>query len=352
MRVALLMVLGLDFDQSKQIVTVQSAAVNFVRRNAPLTLGLNISSLPSLTNMRTSEYNLDRDIPDLRDKVILITGGTNGLGRQALLALGKHNPKHLYFTGRDISRAQEIENELGREITTFIHCDHDSLSSVSEAARTFLKSETRLDVLVCNAGVMAIPPGLTKDGYEVQFGINHLSHALFVKLLLPILEGTGKDQGEARIVFVASLAAGHTPPEGVAFDALQTTQDNLGITAKWMRYGQSKLSNILYAAELARRCPWLTTTSLEPGTVWTSLISSLGLIDRIFLMIFTWWKQIPLQEGAHNTCWAATVNKNEIESGKMYKPVGERVPAMGYTEDGELAKKLWDWTQEQLKDYE
>lgn len=198
---------------------------------------------------------------------------------------------------------------------------------------------------------MAIPPALTKDGYEIQFGINHLSHALLIELLLPLLERTSKEHGEARMVSIASLAAEHTPTGGISFDAIRTTQADLGITAKWMRYGQSKLANVLYASELARQYPWLTTASLEPGTVWTGLLSNLGLLDRIFLTLVTWWKTVELHKGAYNTCWAATTERSNIDSGKFYKPVGVRVPAMGYTEDEELAQKLWVWTHDQLQQY-
>lgn len=285
--------------------------------------------------------------------VKLTFSGTSGLGRQAILTLSAYgNPSHIYFTGRNVENAKDLIEEVGSDKATFLECDHTSLESVRAVAHQLLSHTDRLDVLVSNAGVMAIPPRLTKDEYEIQFGINHLSHALFIKLLLPLLERTAKEQGEARMVSVASLAAAHTAPGGIAFDGLRTTQDDLGMTAKWIRYGQSKLANILYTWELAKRYPWLTTASLEPGTVWTGLLSNLGFLDRMFLRLLTWWKSYSLEEGAYNACWAATAEKSKIESGRFYTPVGVRAAAMAYTEDEALAKKLWDWTQEQLKDYD
>ena len=224
--------------------------------------------------------------------------------------------------------------------------------SIRNAASQFTSASKRLDILICNAGVMAIPPGLTEEGYEVQFGINHLSHALLTELLLPTLKSTAKEQGDARVIYVASLGASHTPPGGIAFDSLKSTQDNLGMTSKWMRYGQSKLANILYASELAKRHPWLTTASLEPGTVWTGLLSNLGWVDRIFLTAATWWKTVPLHEGAYNTCWAATTEKSEIENGKMYKPVGVKVEGIQYMDDEDLAGRLWAWTKKELEDFQ
>lgn len=267
------------------------------------------------------------------------------------MTLTKHNPAHIYFTGRSAENANAVIAQVGADNATFIQCDHASLKSVQAAANRLTALTQRLDVLVCNAGVMAIPPALTEDGYEIQFGINHLSHSILIKVLLPLLEKTSQTYGEARIISIASLAAEHTPSGGIAFDQLRTPQDNLGITAKWMRYGQSKLANILYAAELARRYPWLITAALEPGTVWTGLLTNLGLLDRISLTFATWWKTIELHEGAYNTCWAATAKKGEIESGGFYKPVGVRVTGLGRSEDEELARKLWDWTEDQLKDF-
>ncbi|KAF2467183.1 dehydrogenase with different specificitie [Lindgomyces ingoldianus] len=302
-----------------------------------------------------AHYNPDRDIPDLSGKVFFITGGTAGLGRQAVLNLCKHNPKHIYFTGRNTANASSLISEIeaiSPSKITFLNCDQSSLTSVSQAAKHFLVNEDRLDVLICNAGVMALPPSLTKDGYEAQFGINHVGHALFIKHLLPILEQTSQQHAEARIVSLASLGASHTTPGGIAFESLRTSQDFFGMTAKWMRYGQSKLANILYASELAMRYPSLTVVSLEPGTVWTGLISNLGWFDRLFIWLVTWWKTIDLHEGAYNTCWAATIAEKEIESGSMYQPVGDLVPASGYMKDEDLAGKLWEWTEEQLKPYE
>ncbi|ORY19795.1 dehydrogenase with different specificitie [Clohesyomyces aquaticus] len=296
-------------------------------------------------------FDPDQDILDLAGKTVFITGGTAGLGEQTVLALSKHNPKHIYFTGRNAARASSIISQvrtISKTEVTFLECDQSSLVSVSKAASQFLAKEDYLDILICNAGVMGIPAALTKDGYEIQFGINHISHALFVDMFLPSLEKSFQRSADARVIFVASLGATHTPPGGISFQTLKKKQENLGVTAKWMRYGQSKLANILYAYELAKRYPWLTTVSLEPGTVWTGLLSNLGWVDRMLLWMGTWWKTYALHEGAYNSCWAATAERKEIESGKMYQPVGVRVRSISYMEDSDLAAKLWEWTKEEL----
>jgi NAD(P)-dependent dehydrogenase (short-subunit alcohol dehydrogenase family) len=167
---------------------------------------------------------------------------------------------------------------------TFLETDHASLASVRSSAHTFLSAATRLDLLILNAGIMAVPPALTPDGYEVQFGVNHLSHALLVKLLLPTLRSTAQQPGsDVRVVAVASLAFSGHPSGGIRFDTLQTPQA-WWLGGAWQRYGQAKLANILYAAELARRHPYaeskITFLSIHPGTFNTHLITSLGVVNR------------------------------------------------------------------------
>lgn len=135
--------------------------------------------------------------------------GTNGLGKETILALAKHSPEHIYFTGRNSDSGKSIISDVKAAASspklTFIECNQLSLASVKNAAKEFLSASSRLDVLICNAGVMATGPALTEDGYENQVGINHVAHALLVKLLLPILHKTANKTGDIRILFLTSL---------------------------------------------------------------------------------------------------------------------------------------------------
>jgi NAD(P)-dependent dehydrogenase (short-subunit alcohol dehydrogenase family) len=145
--------------------------------------------------------------------------------------LAKHNPKHIYFTGRNSQAAEAViaESKGGSARVTFIACDLDSLSSVSEAAKNFLeKSGNQLDVLICNAGVMAVPPGVSKDGYEIQFAVNHLAHALLMKICLSALQKAADEKGDARIVSLTSLGFKSAPKAGIIFKDLKSSQKNLG----------------------------------------------------------------------------------------------------------------------------
>ncbi|KAM0803832.1 hypothetical protein BDR22DRAFT_923125 [Usnea florida] len=106
--------------------------------------------------------------------------------------------------------------------------------------------------LICNAGAMAIPPSTTQDGYENPFGINQFAHALLMKNLLPTLQRTTASHGDAHIIFVASEGFRMPPFGGIVFPQLRSPQ-NITILGRWLRYGQSKLANVVYASELAKR---------------------------------------------------------------------------------------------------
>jgi NAD(P)-dependent dehydrogenase (short-subunit alcohol dehydrogenase family) len=136
---------------------------------------------------------------------------------------------------------------------------------------------------------MALSPSLTTDGYEIQFGTNHVGHALLVKLLLLTLLSTAAlPNADVRVIFVASLAFSGHPRGSIVFKDLKTKQDTFLLrTGAWQRYGQSKLANILYAAEMARRYgdKGITAVSIHPGTFNTGLITSLGLANRAMIWI-------------------------------------------------------------------
>ena len=301
--------------------------------------------------------------------------GTAGVGREAILQFAKHNPKHIYFTGRNASSANSLITSLSTIFPnriTFIPCDQTSLSSVSQTAKTLLeKSGGQLDILVCNAGVMAIPTGVSKDGYEIQFAINHLAHALLIKLCLPALLKAREEKGDARIVILTSLAFKSTSKGGIIFKDMKSDQSNLGelnprnvykatcadinvgMTAKYLLYGQSKLANVLYASQLAKLYPKLTVTAVHPGLVaGTSLADHMGLVDKLILKVVCLpLPRITLPQGAYNILWAATSMDKNLRSGGVYEPVGKPVEHTKLSADQELGKKLCDWTEKTLSAY-
>jgi NAD(P)-dependent dehydrogenase (short-subunit alcohol dehydrogenase family) len=274
------------------------------------------------------------------------------LGKKSITILAEHNPAHIFFSGRDAKRASAAIDEIKAAVPdaqlTFIKCDLASLASVDEAGKQFNAASSRLDVLLCNAGIMATPAGLTKDGYEIQFGTNHLGHALLIKHLLPVMLRTAESHGDARIVCLTSTGFNNAPSGGIVFKDLRTTQDS-GMGSTWTRYGQSKLANLLYGAELAKRYPSISVAVVHPGVITTDLVGGLGMLNKALVYATNIGKMKTVDEGVQNQLWASTVGMKHLKSGSFYMPVGEPGKPSKYSKDGELSEELWNWTQKQLE---
>ncbi|KAI1075202.1 NAD(P)-binding protein [Whalleya microplaca] len=303
------------------------------------------------------EFDFDpiKDVPELTGKVILLTGGTSGLGASVVSHLAKRNPSRIYFTGRNDTAAKgvidEIRNSGSPTAVEFLKCDLASLETVKQVADTILARESRLDVLIANAGIMAKPAELTKDGYELHFGTNHLGHALLIRKLIPLLEKTASIPGsDVRIITVTSLAFVLAPrPHGIMFDELRTTQ-NYWILGPFVRYAQSKLANALYGQELARRYPSITTLVIDPGVSSTSLVESLPLRHKLIVWISNIGKFLKPEQGPLNCVWAVGVPKERIVSRQLYEPVGLRSSQFPpFQLEPDVGQRLWDWTDRELE---
>ncbi|EXJ61659.1 hypothetical protein A1O7_02088 [Cladophialophora yegresii CBS 114405] len=300
-----------------------------------------------------------QSIPSLSGRVFFITGGTAGLGAGTISLLAQHGPAHIYFSGRNARNAQSvIERVKGTNPdvpVTFIPCDLADLSSVKTAAQNLLTQTQRLDVLFANAGIMALPPGTTRDGYELQFGTNHMGHALLIKLLLPLMQQTAKnhDDADVRIIISTSVAYKQAPSrEGIAFETLKTPQDGLGGLlpgGKWCRYGQSKLANMLYGRELATRYPEITSVAIHPGYIKTDLFANVSFMTALPVRIMAAGHWTPVEEGPYNQTWAGTTPKENLENGAYYEPIAKKVaPETAVARDAGLAGRLWEWTEKEL----
>ncbi|KAL4929008.1 short-chain dehydrogenase/reductase [Aspergillus undulatus] len=298
-------------------------------------------------------FNPEQDIPSLTGKTILITGGNIGLGKQCVLEYAKHNPALIWLAARSIPKAEvaieEIQTQLSKKVNIkVLELDLASLDSVKKAAATVLSESERLDILMLNAGIMATPPGLTKDGYELQFGTNYLGHIHLVNFLLPLLEKTtALPNADVRLILLSSQ--GHAyffNPEGIKYDTLRTDADALG---PYGRYGQSKLAMILWGREAAKRYPGITVASIHPGAVRTNLMNSatgspcwvrvLGKVAK--------WVVTPVDKGARNQLWASV--SRDVVSGEYYGPVGVGGMGSDLARNEELARGLFEWTEGELK---
>jgi NAD(P)-dependent dehydrogenase (short-subunit alcohol dehydrogenase family) len=303
-----------------------------------------------------SPFNPSKDIPDLTGKVIIVTGGNNGLGKESILQLSKHNPSKIYLCARSSSKAnlaiKSIKSVVPNTNIIFLELDLASLASVKNAAETFLADNTRLDILINNAGIMAVPPGLTSDGYEIQFGTNYLGHALFTSLLLPILVSTSSaPNSDVRIVNVSSIGVGLAPKAGLVLDQVKTDMKE-GYSI-WELYGQSKLANVLFTKGLAARYPGIKSVAAHPGGVDTGLgrgiEESYGKVGKVGVWATRWLMQ-DVSKGAVNQLWAAVGKSEDVGSGVFYFPVAKVHTGSEVVRDERLVDVLWEWTEKEFKE--
>lgn len=229
--------------------------------------------------------------------------------------------------------------------------DLSSLASVNAAAKEVLAKASRLDILINNAGIMAVPPQVSVNGYEIQFATNHLGHALLTKLLLPLMLNTAQQPGsDVRIINLTSHSHQRAPREGIQFDNLRSAGPPL---AGLVRYGQSKLANILHVKQLAQRYPSIKSIAVHPGMANTGLTTTMkksSLLARYIMPVVAYFKGIKVEDGVLNPLWA--VSSTDARSGEYYEPVGVGGLGSLLAEDAKLAEKLWEWTEHELKGFE
>ncbi|KAF2170139.1 hypothetical protein M409DRAFT_64492 [Zasmidium cellare ATCC 36951] len=303
-------------------------------------------------------------IGKLQGKTILITGCTAGLGIETAKALYETGAT-LYLTGRDVPKLNKIIDDIVSNGTNktnprpeALELHLDSLSGVRKAAADFKTRSQQLNILICNAGVMACPYTKTADGFELQLGTNHFAHFLLFQLLKPVLLKSAADSGtSSRVITVSS--AGHRYG-GIRFDDMDFSDGKT--YEKWTAYGQSKTANIYMASSIERHygSQNLHGLSLHPGGIKTELVrhmeqselDAMGVNDRFANMF-----KSPAQ-GAATQTWAAVSEHFEGKNGGRYLaecaecgPMadGAEVGADGYgphVYQPELEEKLWKLSYE------
>ncbi len=291
---------------------------------------------------------------DLSGRWILVTGASAGLGQETARAVAAHGG-NLVLGVRDVAkgeRAAEPVRAAAAAAGAMVErreVDLASLTSVRAFTDGVRADHDRLDVIIANAGVMATPEGRTTDGFETQFGTNHLGHFVLVNRLRPLLAG-----GPARIVNLSS--AGHRFSDVVLDDVnFETTPYD-----PWQAYGRSKTANILFAVELDRRGrdAGQRACAVHPGTIITEL--GRHLTDDTFSALpsaragqETIWKSIPA--GAATSVWAGFVADTDAIGGRYCEDchVAEftndpttRGGVNAYALNPESAKALWARSEE------
>jgi NAD(P)-dependent dehydrogenase (short-subunit alcohol dehydrogenase family) len=281
--------------------------------------------------------NRERDfstIPGMRDlegKSFVVTGANTGIGKVTALELARRGAR-VVLACRSAEKTEpviaEIAKATGSSQLEFAPLDLADLASVRACAENLIANGRPIDVLVNNAGLVA--RGLTKDGFELTWGVNHLGHYLLTRLLL---DHIGKNGG-GRIVNVASAA--HYRCKGIDWKAQQEKTKSV---SAFKEYTVSKLSNVLFTKELARRMGArpITTYSLHPGAVatdvWRRIPAPIAWLMKRFM--------ITVEEGAKTTLFCATDPSIAKETGKYYDTSKEKRPAR-LADDEALAVELWE----------
>lgn len=292
---------------------------------------------------------------DLNGKLALVTGGSGGLGAETARALASKGAR-VVITARDVAKGEEVARGIrastGNDGIEVEELELGSLASIRAFADRFLARHDALQILVNNAGVMACPFGKTTDGFELQFGTNHLGHFLMTGLIAPaLLRGV-----PARAVSVSSRGHQLSP---VVFEDIHFERRPYD---KWLAYGQSKTANALLAVELERRLGsrGVHAYAIHPGVILTDLARHMGPEDFELLQ-----KRAPggklrtksVEAGAATAVYAATAPELEGRGGLYLEDCGVAKVndaedaadgVRSYALDPAAAKRLWSTSEEMV----
>jgi NAD(P)-dependent dehydrogenase (short-subunit alcohol dehydrogenase family) len=271
---------------------------------------------------------------NMTGRTCMITGASSGIGRSTALGLARLGAT-LVLVCRDRGRGEEtvaaIRDQTGNRSVTLMLADLSSQQSIRAVAREFLQTGQPLQVLVNNAGVVNLKRSVTVDGIESMFAVNHLAYFLLTHLLLDRL----KASAPARIINVASHAHRFS---GIDFDDLEAARRYRSMRI----YGRSKLANILFSYELARRLDrtGVTVNCLHPGAVASGLGKNNGAWARALIPLLRPFFRTS-EQGAATTMHLASSPDVEGVTGKYFSDCKE-IPSSAASYDAGVARRLWD----------
>lgn len=275
---------------------------------------------------------------NLDGKVCIVTGATSGIGKETARVLA-HQGGTLILVGRNPEKTAATVEEFRREADTpnieYLLADLSSQDEIRRLAEEFKSRHNRLDVLVNNAGGFFLWHQESADGIEMTFALNHLGYFLLTDLLLDVIMASAP----ARIINVSS---GSHLRAKIDFDELQDRRGFSPLNA----YGQSKLANVLFTYELARRLDGsgVTVNALHPGFVATNIGSNIGWFMRVIRPLMN-LRALSVEEGAETVIYLATSPEVESITGKYFfrcKPVS----SSEFSHDAAAAKRLWQLSEE------
>ena len=287
----------------------------------------------------------------LNSKTVIITGCNTGIGYETAIDLAARGAK-IIMACRDTDKAEiakaKVLDHVNNAELVVKKLDLASLDSVREFASDINETESRLDILINNAGIMMCPDWKTKDGFEMQLGTNHIGHFLLTTLLLELL----KKSAPSRIVIVTSMA----------YKRGRMNWNDIMMEKKYSpskAYGQSKLANVFHCTELSKRLEGsgVTVNCLHPGVIETELFrhvdkgSHLSLPMRAGLKLLSplvRWMFLTPKKGAQTTIYCAIAPELENVSGKYFANCANE-KLLKHAKNEEDAEKLWRMSEEWVK---
>ncbi len=268
----------------------------------------------------------------LAGKTILVTGCNSGLGLEAMRVLSLRGAR-VVGTARTVEKAKAACDSVKGGPTVPLACELSDPLSVRACVDSVKKAGITLDAIIANAGIMALPKLEKAFGIELQFFTNHIGHFILVTGLLDSLAADG------RVVMLSSGAHFNAPKEGIQFDNLSGDKGY----AAWANYGQSKLANLLFAKELARRLAGTkkTANAVHPGVIKTNLVRHM---NPFISLVFTTAGKLALKsipQGAATEVYVAVHPATAAVSGEYFADCNIAVPRAD-AQDSAMAAKLWE----------
>jgi len=324
-----------------------------------------------------SKYSkFEADLPDVSGKVFAITGTTSGTGFVAAQTVAKHNGEVILLnrpSSRSIASLEKLKEAVPEGKFVPIDCDLQDFASVLAASKEIKAKYTKIYCLSNNAGIMATPDEITGDGYDKQMQTNHLSHFLLTKELLPLLEVSSKEDGDARIVQHSSIARHNTVNKTLEEkyfskyekDGMLGGDEDSGGTFKgpqWARYAQTKLANSVFCQCLhnklsASKDKYENVLSLcaHPGFSLTNLAAHINipLFTRLLLTPLILFSAQSAEDGSMGLLKAMMDTRDNVEGGVLYGPEGMKgfplaLPSKPYETDPKSQTMLWKKSEEAI----
>jgi NAD(P)-dependent dehydrogenase (short-subunit alcohol dehydrogenase family) len=272
---------------------------------------------------------------NLAGRTVLVTGSNSGIGLETVRVLGKRGAR-VIAAARTEEKARDATHGMPGEFVP-VACELSHPSSVRACVAAVEKQGHRLDAVICNAGIMALPKLEQAFGYELQFFTNHIGHFMLVTGLLDALAEDG------RVVVLSSAAHGSAPRGGIQFDNLSGEKGYWS----WMAYGQSKLANLLFAKELSRRFAGTrkTANAVHPGVIATNLTRSLPGIARVAMTVASPLALKSTAQGAATQCYVAVNPQVEGVTGEYFADCNV-ARSSRFSRDPALAKRLWEESEQ------